>query len=393
MDAMVNDYEKINIRRNLLIGYLTSFMLVQFSLNIGFSFKPYMLVSLIIIFVSLAVSKTKNVFISTKMLTFEVLMVIFVLYAALRNSFAGDVLLGFKGSIALFFSLFVYFFTFHSFKRLDNEMIFKFIYKSGIVNLLIIFTGFIFKDNKIYELDRSVNRLRGYIQDPNFFALYFVLPMIVILSYTIKGKKNALVTLVSIYVIFLTYSRATYISLVLGIVYLLFLIRDEIPKFNRKIIVSICLIIGGLWLFSSLQVTEQIWNTISDNITARFTETASKNARELLIQIGIDTFKQNPIFGIGMLNVRYYTYSLVHNNYLHNTYLEVFVEQGMIGGFLYLAFIISFMMTKCNNIYSKILKAAVLCQLMMIFFLTALNNEALFLSMGLFRAVNSNDKL
>lgn len=391
--ATLSKFGKNNFKSGLLIIYLVSFMLVQFSLNIGFSFKPYMFISAIIILVSLASNKTKSMVIKRKMLIYEVFMITFVIYATIRNFFAGDILLGFKGSIALCFSLFVYYFTFYTFKGIKNERTFRFIYKSGIIILLIIAAGFILKDDRIFELDRSVNRLRGYIQDPNFFALYFVLPMIVFLFYSIREKKNWLITIISVFAIFLTYSRAAYLSLILGTIYLLFLLRDDIPKFYRKILISVLVIIIGLWIFSSLDITEQIWNTALQNITARFSETASRNARELLIKIGIETFKENPIFGVGMLNVRYYTYSLVHNNYLHNTYLEVFVEQGMIGGFLYLGFILSFIMTKCNNIHSKIMKAVIVCQLMMIFFLTAVNNEALFLSMGLFRAVNFKDEL
>jgi O-antigen ligase len=377
-----------DIKYVLLVLYLASFMMVQFSLNIGFSYKPYMMFSGIIILLWFASNKAKPIIISQKRPTYEVFFIIFVLYAIARNLFADDVVLGLKGSVALCFAVFVYYFTVFTFRGIKNEKIFRLICQSGIIVLTIIVVGFILSDNRIFEVDRSISRLRGYIQDPNFFALYFFLPMMVYLSTSIRKKRGWLITIISIIIMFLTYSRSAYVSLLLGTLYLLFLLRDDISRYYRKILIIISLLVAVLWLFSSLELTQNIWNTALQNLTNRFSETASTNVREVLIRNGFETFKENPIFGVGMLNVRYYISSWINNDYLHNTYLEVFVEQGIVGGVLYLGFVIGFILTKCKNVYARVMKVVVVCQLMMLVFLSALNNEALFLSMGLFHVLN-----
>lgn len=380
------------IKKNiLLVIYLSSFLLVQFSFNIGFSLKPYMLVSILMILIFLGKNKTITIQKNRRMPYYEMFFVCFVIYATIRNSFAGDIMLGFKGSIALCFSLFVYYFTFYCFKKISNEAVLKIIYKSGLLTVIIISIGFLLKDERIFELDRTVNRLRGYVQDPNFFALYFVLPLFISLFYSINHKKKILATGIFLIILFLTYSRAAYISILLAIIYLLFIQRKNIYKFKRKIAASILIIFSLIAILYTIPATKHIVEMAVNNIDSRFSESASRGAREFLIEIGVDTFKENPLFGVGMLNVRYYTTPFIRNNYLHNTFLEVFVEQGIVGGILYLGFFLSFVFQKCFNKYSKLLKAVIISQFMMIFFLTAVNNEALFLSIGLFKALNTKE--
>ncbi|GAA0746438.1 O-antigen ligase family protein [Clostridium oceanicum] len=384
---IVIKYMNLSIKNILLACYLSTFLLIQFSLNIGFSFKPYMMMSIVLILVFL-IGSNQKILILNKKRKYEYFMIIFVLFATIRNCFASDIILGFKGSVALWISLFVYFFTVYLFKNINNNTIFHIIYMSAITNVIIIAIGFILKDARIFELDRTVNRLRGYVQDPNFFALYLTLPLFIVLYYFIKNKKKMILTFAMLTMFFLSYSRAGYLSIILGVLYLIYLLKNRIPNFYKKSIVIGLLIFIVLIVFSSLSTTKPICERVLGNISARFNETASKGARETLIRIGIDVFKENPIFGVGMLNVRYYTYSVVHNSYLHNTYLEAFVEQGIVGGLIYLLFIISFLMEKCNNIYAKVLKATIICQFIMMFFLSAINSEALFLSLGLFCAIN-----
>lgn len=392
MNSLRNFQLKIG-KEFLLILYLVSFMLLQFSINIGFSFKPYMLMSLFIIIITVGSNRAVRIPIINNIAVYELFLILFIVYATVRNIFASDIVLGFKGSVALLFSLFVYYFTYMIFKNVSNEELIGIIYKSGIFSICIIVIGFLIRDNRIYELDRSVNRLRGYVQDPNFLALYLALPLFIALYYTLTKKKNIVTTIILFVMIFLTYSRAAYLSIVISLLYFLFVLRNHINRFKSKVIFGLVLIVLVLILLYNLPITKPTMQMATNNIFARFNETASRGARELLIDIGIDTFKEHPLFGIGMLNVRYYTRPFVSNNYLHNTYLEVFVEQGFVGGFLYLGFIISFMLRKCRIEYSKVVKSVIVSQLLMIFFLSAVNNEALFLSIGLYKAVYSKEKI
>ena len=95
-------------------------------------------------------------------------------------------------------------------------------------------------------------------------------------------------------------------------------------------------------------------------------------------------FSENPFLGVGFHNFRYYNLQETGKFfYGHNTYLELLVEVGVIGTFLYLLFFLTLMIFKIN----LMLNHGRLCFLFYSFvavqvssiFLTALLNSSLLL--------------
>jgi O-antigen ligase len=120
----------------------------------------------------------------------------------------------------------------------------------------------------------------------------------------------------------------------------------------------------------------------------RFSETASTNTRLKLLSEGISLVRTYPIFGVGLLNTRFFTFDLIGNNYIHNTYLEVFVELGIAGGLLYIGMFILLIHEKSKNHFAFLIKIVIMTQMSMIFFISATNNEILFFTFALFNITN-----
>jgi O-antigen ligase len=71
-------------------------------------------------------------------------------------------------------------------------------------------------------------------------------------------------------------------------------------------------------------------------VTGKGTVDHSALVRLNYIHLGIDIFKKNPIFGIGMGNARIYAASVYGSDaYLHNNYVELLANGGIVGFIIY----------------------------------------------------------
>ncbi|MGX5522827.1 O-antigen ligase family protein [Bacillus toyonensis] len=75
----------------------------------------------------------------------------------------------------------------------------------------------------------------------------------------------------------------------------------------------------------------------------------SYHTRKNMIQYGIDYFKERPLLGHGIENFRYlYAQEVGKETYSHNNYIELLVNNGIVGLLLYYSFYISVIL-KANN--------------------------------------------
>lgn len=202
-----------------------------------------------------------------------------------------------------------------------------------IVALLILFTT-------NYAEATRLNRPGTQIGNVNSLAIQMCMSLsaILILKSNNKNKKYLLIIeLLLISAILLTGSRKGTIIL-LAIYALSYLLKD---CNNKKImarnvtIVTIIMVTLITIIYTVPYFHELVWvrfENMFQFINGSDTNEFSIKARNNMIEVGWNWFKENPIFGYGLDNYRYmYNNYYGYNYYAHNNYIELLVDLGIIG--------------------------------------------------------------
>uniref|UniRef100_UPI00406BF9D9 O-antigen ligase family protein n=1 Tax=Sporosarcina sp. FSL K6-1522 TaxID=2921554 RepID=UPI00406BF9D9 len=188
-------------------------------------------------------------------------------------------------------------------------------------------------------VDRDYPRLIGLLDDPNIFIFFNTLFFSYYVTH-LKGVKHSIGFILCVITSLLTFSRGGIVALVLVVV--LYMMLASISKKLKMIMVSLlCLVVlYVVGSFSQLDVNQIITSRITD-----FSTDGGSGRFELWGQ-ALTYFMDRPILGIGAFNFSDY-YAFDHNEklYVHNTYLEVLVESGMIGFLFYFSFLVMLAIT------------------------------------------------
>ena len=161
-------------------------------------------------------------------------------------------------------------------------------------------------------------------------------------------KYSYLICLPTIVVVCATASKKAFAIFILGIFLLLIYkikISHNILSTLRKImfVFSLFLIFGFfLWNIGLLNpIITRIFKMYNAFVGLSGSDNSSKT-RLKMISIGLNIFNDNPIWGIGIDNAQIFTYKEygISNYYLHNNYIELLADLGIIGFFIYYWFLI-----------------------------------------------------
>lgn len=229
-------------------------------------------------------------------------------------------------------------------------------------------------------LDRDYPRLIGLLEDPNIFIFYNTLFFSFYLT-NLKGVKHSVGFILCVITSLLTFSRGGIVALVLIVI--LYMILAGLSKKIKMIIATpLCLIVlYAAGSFSQIDVNEIITSRITD-----FSTDGGSGRFELWDQ-ALYYFTSHPLFGIGAFNFSDY-YEFDHNIklYVHNTYLEVLVESGIIGFIFYLSFLLMLIISlvkarlHVKKLYIVLTLSAFLLQMVS---LSLMINEAFFVFLAL----------
>jgi len=224
-------------------------------------------------------------------------------------------------------------------------------------------------------LDRDYPRLIGLLDDPNIFIFYNTLFFFWYLT-NLKGYKNSIGLVLCIITNLLTFSRGGLVSLLLIVIlYMLFI------NFAKKIPI---LIVSGLSLtlisfvisFTKFDFNKVIYSRIED------ISTDGGSGRFDLWEQAINYFMSNPLFGIGAFTFsEHYAFDNDKKIYVHNTYLEILVESGIIGFLLYSTFLLLLVIILFKTKIHKekpFIVLTLFAFLLQIFSLSLIINEAFF---------------
>ncbi len=227
----------------------------------------------------------------------------------------------------------------------SKEMVIKYILSiiiAGLVTSFSLYFDFIKGGFELFLISGFLARYTGIYGNPNFIGLLFVIITILTVAaflsdlFKTKGQRLFLYfVLINNFIIFLiTGSRAAIISLILGISFVLIVLKGKI---FIKLILTIC---------TSLMVLFQI--PFTHNFLLLFLKLQDTKARDDLWYSGMEMFKKNFIFGVGPDEFPNHFYTFFPSNTLykfieagaldlgkrpspHNFFIFMAAENGIIG--------------------------------------------------------------
>ena len=244
------------------------------------------------------------------------------------------------------------------------------------------------KTSSIYQIDtQSIpNALRGITGNKNVLAadIVFKLPFVLFLTHRgpfLSRVFGHVLFLLSIFIIFLLSSRASYISLSFTLIFYIFYIIYKLFKDKQFVNASInilSLIIIGLFINYLPSTNLSVTNRVSSISTID----TSTNQRLTLWENAIDYISNSPFIGCGIGNWKVESlpywkdllsgYTIPYH--AHNDFLELTAEIGIFGGLSYIFVFLFLFISIVKRFKSNILVSIILLSSLATYFVDAFFN-------------------
>jgi len=189
-------------------------------------------------------------------------------------------------------------------------------------------------------LQKVQSRVRGTIGYPNRYGAILILLLPLAFSMAIFAKRSLYRWLLivasgfGLFGLFLSLSRASWAGFLIGMVFFVILLfrRGLLkPKFVAAffmLIVTMIIIVGLNW----------------DRIERRFETGADGRYRARMVDISMDIIEAYPIFGVGLNNYQWHSYSRFNFWHpVHNEFLRFAAETGIPGSIMFTLLLIVFL--------------------------------------------------
>ncbi|MGM0923899.1 MAG: O-antigen ligase family protein [Bacillota bacterium] len=323
---------------------LVVFLLItlgKFSIDLGFSLKPYM------IFLMLFVIIHVSAFYFEKLQVFEIALLLFYM----TYSFSGAFSLYPSSSLRIILGISLYlacYFVLKSILRNSADSIVeKAIANVGIffniTSLLLYVAGLKTlslggEGERITHLgvmvDRGYPRLIGLLQDPNFFVFYNTIFFAYFLC-NANSLKNRLGLMLCLITNLLTFSRGGLLALIM--IFCIYILLNNLVK-QFKILFGLAASLSIIAYIAIVQLKFDIYGILDSRIND-FSNDGGSGRFELWGRAW-EYFSSNVLLGIGAFNFSdYNSFQYQDTLTVHNTFLDILSESGIIGFTCYLMFI------------------------------------------------------
>lgn len=327
-----------------------------FDLNPTYIFISYASFLLFAILVTMKIIKTGKIF-SGKYLVYTFS---FVLYSFISVFWASSFEKAIDRSITMLLVFILYFFIFNAFfQRNKLDFLVKVHLISGLC--LSLYSVFYYGWNNIINAMLNNVRLGGEISQANVFGMQLAITVVICFYYFIIQNKKIMIPL-SILPFILAMSsgsRKALLVICVGLITLIFIKYD----FKRifKLILGIVLAISFFVVISQIPLFNNVFYRI-EGLFAVFSgigkPEASAQVRQTLIELGWRWYTVKPLVGYGLNN----SGNLILlekgvDTYFHNNFIEVLINGGAIGFFLFYSIyvqILSKTVQAINNKQNKI---------------------------------------
>ncbi len=315
---------------------VNTFRLLSFSLINSFSLL-YILISGELTSILFKVLKSK----------ISIAIVLFIIWGALSVAYAGNITQVFLRVLFFinFYFTFLTLYVFISYNKIRAIHIAAFISILVLAQLYYSYNA-LWAISRVTTYDFSFNELlKGRFPNRNITAAIYLyqLPFIIYIFQKSKSKIIKIISAISIlsllHMIFLMSARTSYIVIfVLGLVYvLLYIIKREKEIFQFGLIFILSVLTSYLTSTYSLGTNNSayVFNRMN---TINFQE-ESTNTRLRYYEYGFQQFIKNPLIGVGLGNWKIESIEKDKENIIsyvipytmHNDFLEVAAELGIIG--------------------------------------------------------------
>ncbi len=210
-----------------------------------------------------------------------------------------------------------------------------------------------------------MTRVRGTIGYPNQFGAWLALIIPVAVSlfiFELKGRRKLLyggAAFLGILGLLLSFSRSAWAGLLgSGFILIVLLAKRRLLKARYVLALFVaCLMVIALVI--------GFWDTI----VLRFETGATGKWRLVMMDIAGDIIKDNPLFGVGLMNYKFHSIEHFHFWHpVHNTYLRLAAETGIPGLLFFLLVVVVSMkeghkMLKCKDRYIFSVAIGTLCSI------------------------------
>jgi O-antigen ligase len=184
-------------------------------------------------------------------------------------------------------------------------------------------------------------RAAGTFKDPNVFAPYLILPLLLLIERTIYrgiGLARVAATLIILFALFLSFSRGAWAQFVLSAAIMMGLLffTDGRAWFRTRLVVTAVAAVAGAAMLLAVALSIPSVQEMFE-IRAELFQSYDAGQRTSRFSRQLDAVRvvvENPN-GLGPLQ-----FGRQFGQDVHNVYLNAFVSYGWVGGFAYLAIIV-----------------------------------------------------
>lgn len=284
----------------------------------------------------------------------------FAFYCFLSNFWAINSELAIDRAKTLFVLAVFLLIAYNFFSSIENaeNILLKIIMYAGIIFsiYLVLYYGIGEFITKLMNGDR----IGEAINNVNTIGLQTSISVIIAIFYGLYDNKKIyfLLSIIPLMVSLGTGSRKVIVLIVIGIILLFILKREEkvnILKTTKKIITFAIIIIAFAYVIQ-LPIFSTIYERMKMTVNGFLGKDkfdSSTQLREAYIEAGISQFLKTPFLGIGIANSKYITMQAAGRaTYLHNNFVELLATTGIIGFCLYYS-IYSYIIFNCVKLLKK----------------------------------------
>lgn len=335
---------------------LIVFILFRFTLVLGYE-AVYFGVLGILLFALYAIYNRGKIKISWTL--YHTYMILFTAFSYLSSMWAlrPEYTVG-RGNTLLIIT-FVMFMVMLNVKNADNvKSLLKIAMIGGYIVCAIAFLYYGYR-NILLAISSSI-RLANDLININELGMCAAYSLLINLYYIVDTKKIGLSSILAIPAIcILLASESRKAILIVGIGFFLFCVLRSQGRGNvvKKFIKGLGTFFGfSLLVFALIQLPvfsglrERLMLMINGLLTGMNSDTSTL-VRLDLIQIGLNLFSEHKLLGIGINNAQFVVEGIYHreNYYLHNNYVELLADGGLVGFSLYYSIFAYFLIVFWNK--------------------------------------------
>lgn len=202
----------------------------------------------------------------------------------------------------------------------------------------------LFPDTKEYLIKWYLNGCMAgltehYSTNGMFMATGCIMSVAALLKENASKSKSYILIALFLIALLLTGKRAHIVFVFIAVITMYFFwLSDNKKKRLKKLVLAV--MVGGIVLMLLINMFPQLGVVLDRFKSVQYELSADGGGRGTLWHMAIEVFKEHPVLGIGWGNFRALTYGKLkwaEQAHVHNTYLQLLAETGVIGFGIYLS--------------------------------------------------------